>query len=227
VTVRVIGDALMLGPAVGRRALGDGQPYLLKRYCGVPTEDGVVSTIARKFFVILSHGLFLALATFLAWPLLQKASRVAIGRGGLPILLLATALVLIVVALLLVAATAMGQMADRLHRWLERLLGRWLGAWLERNALRFQRTDQSLASFFKHARWGSCCPCSSTWPAGWSARSRRSVPEPARGQRAAQRHDGDRDDADPDPRARRAGPAGLGVQDLGYLLSLKALGVPP
>ncbi|HEY7923010.1 MAG TPA: lysylphosphatidylglycerol synthase transmembrane domain-containing protein [Vicinamibacteria bacterium] len=226
VTVRVIGDALMLGLPSGAVLSETVQPYLLKRYCGVPTEDGVVSTIARKFFVILSHGLFLALATFLAWPLLQKASRVAIGRGGLPFLLLATALVLVVVALLLVAATAKGQMADRLHRWLERLLGRWLGAWLERNALRFQRTDQSLASFFKHPL-GLVLPVL-LYMAGWMVRSLETlffldllgVKAPLSATMVIETT----------LILIRAlavpVPAGLGVQDLGYLLSLKALGVP-
>ena len=226
VTVRVIGDALMLGLPSGAVLSETVQPYLLKRYCGVPTEDGVVSTIARKFFVILSHGLFLALATFLAWPLLQKASRVAIGRGGLPLLLLATALVLVAVALLLVTATAKGQMADRLHRWLERLLGRWLGAWLERNALRFQRTDQSLAIFFKHPL-GLVLPVL-LYMGGWMVRSLETlfflyllgVNAPLSATMVIET-------TLILVRALAVPvPAGLGVQDLGYLLSLKALGVP-
>jgi uncharacterized protein (TIRG00374 family) len=227
VTVRVIGDALMLGLPSGAVLSETVQPYLLKRYCGVPTEAGVVSTIARKFFVILSHGLFLALATFMAWPLLQRASRAAIGRGGLPILLLATSLALIVVALLLVAATARGQMADRLHRGLERLLGRWLGAWLEQNALRFQRTDQALASFFNHRPLELVVPVL-LYMAGWMVRSLETlmflnllgVQAPLSATMVIETT----------LILIRAlavpVPAGLGVQDLGYLLSLKALGVP-
>ena len=114
--------------------------------------------------------------------------------------------VLVVVALFLVAATAMKQMADRLHRWLERLLGRWLGAWLERNALRFRRTDQSHARFFKHPLGlvlpvlGVNAPLSATMVIETTLILVRALAVPV--------------------------PAGLGVQDLGYLLSLKALGVP-
>jgi uncharacterized protein (TIRG00374 family) len=227
VTVRVVGDALMLGLPSGAVLSETIQPYLLKRYCGLTTELGVVATIARKFFVVLSHGLFLALATVLAWPELNHASRAAIGRVGLPLLLLAVSAGLVLVALLLVAATAFGQMADRVHRNLHRFVGRWMGSWLERNALRFQRTDQALGDFFSRHPAGLVVPVL-LYMAGWVVRSLetllfltllgvdaplgacmviettlilvRALAVPV--------------------------PAGLGVQDVGYVLSLKALGVP-
>jgi uncharacterized protein (TIRG00374 family) len=201
-------------------------PWLLKRRCGVPTEIGIVATVARKFFVVVSHGLFLGVATIMAWPLLERASRTAIGRVGLPSLLLATSLVLVAVAVLLVAATAFGQVADRLHRGLDRFVGRWMGSWLERNALRFRRTDAALAAFFRSP--SGLAPPILLYTLGWLIRSLetllmlhlvhvhvpfsavmvietslilvRALAVPV--------------------------PAGLGVQDLGYVLSLKALGVP-
>lgn len=227
VAVRVMTDALMLGVPSGSVLSETVQPYLLKRRCGIPTEAGIVATVARKFFVVVSHGFFLAVATLLAWPLLDRASRVAIGRGGLPILLLATAGILVIVAILLVTATAMGQVADRLHRGLDRLVGRWAGAWLERNAMRFRRTDEGLAAFFRRGPAGLVAPIG-LYTLGWLVRSLetllflywlnvsislsvamviestlilvRALAVPM--------------------------PAGLGVQDLGYVLSLKALGVP-
>ena len=188
------------------------QPYLLKRRCGVPTEHGIVATVARKFFVVLSHGLFLGLATIIAWPLLERASRTAIGRVGLPLRCCSRpSLALVVVALLLVTATAIGQVADRLHRVLDRFVGRWMGSWLERNALRFRRTDDALAALLPHS------------PAGlapsvllYMRRLDDPLARDAAGsctcvgvRRPAQRGDGDRDDAHPGaragrPRARRA-----------------------
>ncbi|HKZ33214.1 MAG TPA: lysylphosphatidylglycerol synthase transmembrane domain-containing protein [Vicinamibacteria bacterium] len=226
VSVRVIGDALMLGLPSGSVVSETVQPWLLKRRCGVPTEHGIVATVARKFFVVLSHGLFLAAATILAWPLLERASRSTIGRVGLPVLLLTTALVLVTVALLLLTATALGQVADRLRRGLDRLVGRWMGAWLERNALRFQRTDDALARFFRRP-WG-------LWPSvllyllGWFIRSLETllflrlvgVDAPLGAAMVIET-------ALILVRAMAVPvPAGLGVQDLGYVLSLRALGVP-
>jgi glycosyltransferase 2 family protein len=226
VSVRVIGDALMLGLPSGSVVSETVQPWLLKRRCGIPTEHGIVATVARKFFVVLSHGLFLGLATLLAWPLLERSSRGAIGRVGLPALLLATSLLLVAFALLLVTATTFGQMADRLRRVLDRLVGRWMGAWLERNALRFQRTDDALARFFRRpwGLWGSVL----LYVLGWFVRSLETllflrlvgVDAPLSAAMVIET-------ALILVRAMAVPvPAGLGVQDLGYVLSLRALGVP-
>ncbi len=226
VSVRVIGDALMLFLPSGAVLSETVQPWLLKRQCGVPTEHGIVATVARKFFVVLSHGLFLGLATFMAWPLLERASRTAIGRVGLPALLLVTSLALVAVALLLVTATAFGQVADRLRRLLDRLVGRWMGSWLERNALRFQRTDDALARYFRNP-WG-LTPSVLLYTLGWFIRSLETMlvlhfvgyDVPLSAAMVIET-------ALILVRALAVPvPAGLGVQDLGYVLSLKALGVP-
>ena len=226
VSVRVIGDALMLGLPSGVVLSETVQPWLLKRRCGVPTEHGIVATVARKFFVVVSHGLFLAVATILAWPLLERSSRGAIGRVGLPVLLLVVALVLVAVSLLLVTATALGQVADRLRRGLDRFVGRWMGSWLERNALRFQRTDDALARYFQKP-WG-LLPSVLLYVLGWLIRSLETylflrlvgVDVPLSAAMVMET-------ALILVRALAVPvPAGLGVQDLGYVLSLRALGVP-
>ena len=224
--VRVMVDALMLGLPSGSVMSETVQPYLLKRRCGLTTEAGIVATVARKFFVVLSHGLFLALATLLAWDVLDADSTAAIGRRGLPWLLLATSGVLVGTALLGVLATARGRVADRLHRGLDRVVGRWLGAWLEHNALRFQRTDEALAAFFRGELLG-LAPSIALYLLGWFVRSLETwlflrlvgvtialpvamVIETALILVRAM--------AVPVP-------AGLGVQDAGYVICLKALGV--
>jgi uncharacterized protein (TIRG00374 family) len=226
VSVRIIGDALMLGLPSGSVLAETVQPWLLKRRCGVPTEHGIVATIARKFFVVVSHGLFLGAATLLAWPLLERASRSTIGRVGLPSLLLAAALTLVVVAALLLTATAWGQVADRLRRVLDRFVGRWMGAWLERNALRFQRTDDALARFFR--RPTTLVPSVLLYMLGWFLRALETllflrlvgVDVPLAAAMVIET-------TLILVRAMAVPvPAGLGVQDLGYVLSLRALAVP-
>lgn len=226
VGVRLIADSLMLGLPSGGVICETVLPWLLKRRCGVPTEHGIVATVARKFFVVFSHGTFLAFSTLAAWPLVERASRSTIGRVGLPALLLLTALVLVTTAVLAVTATAKGQLADRLHRALDRFVGRWMGSWLERNALRFQRTDDALARFFRHP--AGLLPSVLCYLAGWMVRALEtwlflylvgvSAPLPAAMVIET---------ALILVRAMAVPvPGGLGVQDLGYVLSLRALGAP-
>jgi uncharacterized membrane protein YbhN (UPF0104 family) len=225
--VRVAVDALMLGLPSGAVVSETVQPILLKRRCGVPFEKAIVASVARKFLVVVSHGLFLGMATLLAWTLLDEDSTAAIGRRGLPWLLLGASLALVTLALATVAATARGKVADHVHRGLDRLGGRWLGSWLERNAPRFQRTDEGLAAFFERDRAALVGPVL-LYELGWLARSVETwlflrlvgadvplvaamVIETALILVRAM--------AVPVP-------AGLGVQDAGYVLCLRALVVP-
>jgi uncharacterized protein (TIRG00374 family) len=128
------------------------QPYLLKRRCGLPLELGIAATIVRKFFVVVAHASLLLGATIFAWPRLEQASRLAIRRPGLPWLLIACGLGLLAAALAGAAVSVRSGLADRLHRGLTRVVGRWLAGWLERNALRFRQTDEALARLFGRPR---------------------------------------------------------------------------
>jgi uncharacterized protein (TIRG00374 family) len=226
VGVRVVVEAVMLGLPSGALISESLQPWLLKRRCGVPFEAAVVASVGRKFFVVVSHGLVLALATLATWPLLARVSRETIGRPGLPWLLLATALFMIATFGFGLALSGRARVAQRTRKGLDRVGGRWLGSWLERNAVRFQRADDHLLQFFEKER-GALVPPMILYSAGWLVRGVetwlflhllgaevsfatalvvetaiivvRSVAVPV--------------------------PAGLGVQDVGYVLCLRALGV--
>jgi hypothetical protein len=169
VMVRIMDYAILLGLPWGGVVAESVLPYLLKRQCGFPFELGIVATVARKFFVVFSHGLFLAIATFATWPLLARASIGRIGGGWLPWVLLAGSAVLVLVSSGAVLAGARGRVADRVHGLLGRTGGRWLGSWLERNAFRFQRTDEQLASFFQDRPLGLAFPIL-LYTLGWFVR---------------------------------------------------------
>ncbi|HXY38779.1 MAG TPA: lysylphosphatidylglycerol synthase transmembrane domain-containing protein [Vicinamibacteria bacterium] len=227
IRVRLATEALMLGLPSGALISESVQPVLLTRRCGLPLETAVVASVGRKFFVVVSHGIVLALVTFMAWPVLDAASHTAIGRGGLPWALLGAAALLIGTFGVAIAAGARAQLAERLRRVLQRLLGRWLGGWLQRHAAGFERTDQQLLKFFQKER-GSLVAPMLIYVAGWFARgletlvylhllgvhvslTAATVIETAL------------------VLVRSAAipiPAGLGVQDALYVFSLQALGVP-
>jgi len=224
--VRTTSDALLLSLPSGAVVSETLQPYFLKRWCGVPLENGIVASVARKFFVVESHGLFLALSTFLAWPLLERDVAARIFREGLPWVLLLTSAMLVTAASGVVLATARGRMANRVHRALDLVGGRWLGSWLRRNAPRFERTDERLATFFGRSRLRLMASVA-LHGCGWFIRSVETwlflwlvgadvplvaamVVETAL------------------ILVRSAAvpvPAGLGVQDAAYVLCLRALGV--
>jgi hypothetical protein len=227
VGTRVAVEAVMLGLPSGAVISESLQPWLLKRRCAVPFESAVVASVGRKFFVVVSHGVVLAAATLLAWPLLARLSRDTLGRPGLPWLLLGVSAFMIATFGVGLALSGRARLAERTHSGLGRFGGRWLGSWLERHALRFQRADENLVQFFERERGALALPLL-LYSAGWVVRGVetwvflrllgvdlpiltavvvettiivvRSVAVPV--------------------------PAGLGVQDVGYVLCLTALGVP-
>jgi len=227
VGVRLVCEALMLGLPSGAVISESLQPYLLKRRCGVPFEAAVAATVGRKFFVVVSHAVVLALATLLTWPLLARVSRETIGRAGLPWVLLGVSAFMIATFGVGLALSGRARVAERTHAGLDRVGGRWLGPWLERHAPRFQRADDHLLGFFERERGALVVPML-LYSAGWVVRGVetwlflhllgvevplltalivetaiivvRSAAVPV--------------------------PAGLGVQDVGYVLCLRALGVP-
>ncbi len=227
VGVRLVVEAVMLGLPSGAVISESLQPYLLKRRCGLPFETAIVASVGRKFFVVVSHGLVLALATVLTWPLLARASRETIGRAGLPWLLLGVSAFMIATFGVGLALSGRARVAERTRLGLDRVGGRWVGSWLERHALRFRRADEHLVTFFERERGALFVPML-LYSAGWLVRGAetwlflrllgvdlsldaalvletaiivvRSVAIPV--------------------------PAGLGVQDVGYVLCLRALGIP-
>jgi uncharacterized membrane protein YbhN (UPF0104 family) len=223
----------MLGVPSGGVIPESLQPYLLKRHCGTPLETAVVASVGRKVFVVVSHGLVLGTVTLLAWRLLDRLSLAAIGPRrpwwlpSLPWLLLACAAFMITAFGPGLAAGARSRLAERLRRGLDRVMGRWVGPWLERHAPRFQRTDEQLLRFFERDRRALVLPML-LYCSGWVVRGVetlvylrllgvsvsltsatliesaiiliRSVAVPV--------------------------PAGIGVQDAAYVLTLGAIGVP-
>jgi len=105
--------------------------------------------------------------------------------------------------------------------------GRWLGSWLERNAVRFQRADDHLLQSSRRSGGRSSLPCFSTRRAGWcgawrrgsfsaSSRAEVFVRDRARGR------DGDQSWCAPSP---CPSPPASAVQDVGYVPVPAALGV--
>jgi uncharacterized protein (TIRG00374 family) len=227
VGTRLVAEAVMLGLPSGALISESLQPYLLKRRCGVPFETAVVATVGRKFFVVVSHGVVLLLATLLTWPLLARISREAIGRPGLPWLLLAVAVFMIATFGVGIALGARSGVAERTRVGLGHVPGRRLASWLERNALRFQRTDEHMLTFFARERGALALPLL-LYAGGWTLRGvevllfLRAVGVDVAFATALVLENAliaVRSAAVPVP-------AGLGVQDVGYVLFLKAIGVP-
>ncbi len=225
--VRLSTEAVMLGVPSGAVLAETLQPYLLKRHCGLPFETAVVTSVGRKFFVVVSHGLVLTAVTIVAWPLVERISLATIGHGGLGWLLLASSAFMITAFGAGLAAGAHARLAERFRALLDRAMGRWIGTWLQRHAPRFRHADEQMVLFFARDRRALVLPML-LYSLGWVVRGLETLAylwllgvriSPTVATLIESTLVLVRSVAVPVP-------AGLGVVDAGYVVLLGALGIP-
>ncbi|CAN94354.1 putative membrane protein [Sorangium cellulosum So ce56] len=120
--------------------------YLLHRWCGIPGPQGVAGIAARRALIVLANAAYVAIALALGFGHLERASRPLIGGPGLPWLVVLSGLGLLVVALALGGALFSGTVASRVFAWLKRLPGQRVKAYVDARAAAFSATDRHAAA---------------------------------------------------------------------------------
>ncbi|WP_437283056.1 lysylphosphatidylglycerol synthase domain-containing protein [Sorangium sp. So ce375] len=200
--------------------------YLLRRWCGVPGPRGVAGIAARRALIVLANAAYVAIALALGFGHLERASRPLIGAPGLPWLVVLSGLGLLAAALALAGALLSGTVASRVFALLERLPGRRVRAYIEARAAAFSATDKHAAALGE--RRGALAAAALLLLAMWLVEGAEtyfflrllgvdvSLAEVLSFEVVL-------------ALLRAAAfmvPAGLGVQDAGYVAFLTALGVP-
>ncbi|WP_437767104.1 lysylphosphatidylglycerol synthase domain-containing protein [Sorangium sp. So ce281] len=120
--------------------------YLLHRWCGIPGPQGVAGIAARRALIVLANAAYVAIALALGFRHLERASRPLIGGPGLPWLVVLSGLGLLAVALALGGALLSGTVASRVFAWLKRLPGQRVKASIDARAAAFSATDRHAAA---------------------------------------------------------------------------------
>lgn len=212
------------GPAVAE-SLG---VYFLGRRFGVPVSDAVASQAVKKLLIVSTNGLYVATGALLAWSVLPEPSRVMFGhpetfRG----LLAATAGGMLLVSGAMYWGMKRGSLAMALFGLLRRTPSRRFRTWLEARAEGWARTDAQLAVPLAASRVGELLPpglilLAQWWLEGFESWLILSLlgADVTFAQAIALEVAGS---------SLRslvfAIPAGLGVQDAGYVAMLNAFGV--
>ena len=194
-------------------------PVLLARSCGADLGTSLAGIAARKWLLVGSQAIYVLSFTLLGWSALATVSTslpiAALGAGGL----------LLFLTLCGYGLLARGKLAARAHAALSRLPWRWLRERLAPLGARFTQTDGQLESFAASALksplpllaflLGWLFEAAETWlillligvPLSWTAAGAVEVTASFLRNVAF------------------VVPAGLGVQDLGYVTFLRGVGV--
>jgi uncharacterized membrane protein YbhN (UPF0104 family) len=142
--VRMCSEAVLTSLPGGAVVAESLKPVLVERRCGVPIPEGVASVAASKCLVALTHGVYLGLSVLLAFRWLSSHSVALIGVSGLGFIAALAALVLGGGAALAALILLGGSVAARIHAALTAIpLGR-VRAWLVAREERFHETDRHL-----------------------------------------------------------------------------------
>jgi uncharacterized membrane protein YbhN (UPF0104 family) len=139
--VRLSTEAVLLS-FPGGALLAEGLKPLLLARDGVPYAETTATLAAKKVLLVGTQSLYLATAAILGWNVLATI------RPQLPLAVLLTALVLAIAASAMLLIFLHGSLGARSHRLLERLPSARLRAWLEVRRSGFAAADTHLATVF-------------------------------------------------------------------------------
>lgn len=133
--VRLVTEAITNSAPAGAFVADAMGPLLLARAVGTPVPEVVATQAAKRWLVVRMHGVYVAVATILGWAALQRASRHLLHNDGLIFVLFATSVGLMTASAMAERALAGAKIAGRLHTLLERIstwprlarVARWLG----------------------------------------------------------------------------------------------------
>lgn len=222
---RVTSEALALTLPAGMVFCESTKPFLLERHCGLRAEVSIAGMAVRKYLLLASQSVYIAGFALLGAASLEGASRALIGGPGLSWVLLVIGAVVAAAALASGVGLRDGRVAERVRSLLARLPVPALRHSLQQSRGRFTSTDGELQRFLGGSLLASTAPAL-PFLAGWILEAVETylilrllgVDLPFEAVAALEvalsfvRH------------VTFILPAGLGVQDLGYVAFLRALG---
>jgi len=200
---------------------------LLVRGLGLPVADAVCAIAARKYFLLLSQALYITLAALLGAAALEHASPAILGGGGLSATVLVAGFVVAIAGVGSRALLCRGKLATRFERVLSRVPLPVLRRALATHARTFAETDGTLQRFFD-LHWTREVATVGWFLAGWIVEALETwIILRVLGVELDFLAVASFEVALSLVRSLVfVLPGGIGVQDAGYVLFLRALGVP-
>ena len=223
--VRLSAEAVLMSVPSGSLVADGLTPHLLKTRCGVPVTEGLACIAARKCLLGLGQALYLGLASAVGYSAIRATSAVT-GMHAPEQALLGFALVLLLGSVVVARLLARGTLARFLQSLLLKVPSRRLRSFLREHAEGFEHTDAHLARVF-HGHVGTLAPPVAIYTVAWVIESLETfliLSLLGSGLRYPQVMPMEATLATIRVMAFFV-PAGLGIQDLGYVAFLKALGV--
>ena len=127
-------------------------PVLLSRRTGAPVADIAASLTAKRWLLVRTHGLYVALAAAFGAGALSHASRNLVGSDLVLVIVVAGAFALVALATGIQTLAAHGQVAERVSGALGRARFFRIAAWVEKRKLHFRQADDQITKLSANRR---------------------------------------------------------------------------
>lgn len=201
-------------------------PVLVARRTGARVADVVAASTAKRWLLVRMHGTYVALAAAFGYAALSRASHVLVESDAVVLVVVVGALALVILSLGVEELTARGQVAGRISAFLGRRRFRGLQQWIEGRRHHFTHADSQIARVSDDV---AATRHASAWILGlWLIEGFETyLILHLLGARLGLIEVMSFDAALSVVRSAAVfAPAGIGVQDVGYLAVLEAYGVP-
>lgn len=150
--IRLSTEAVLMSVPAGGIVGETLKPYLLYKSDRVPGAAAVASIGAKKTFLVFAQATYLLLAVVIGWGLLGRISHGVIGAPGLPIFVACAVVFLLVVGCVMSFALVEGAVSARIHGLLMKAPIRRFQAWLGERRAPFDDTDSSFRAIGRASR---------------------------------------------------------------------------
>jgi uncharacterized protein (TIRG00374 family) len=201
-------------------------PVLVARRTGAPVADVVAASTAKRWLLVRMHGAYVALSAAFGYFALSRASHALVASDAIVLVVVGGALGLVLLSLGIEELTARGQVAARVSGFLGRRRFRGLQKWIEGRRHHFAHADSQIGRLAGDVH---ATRQSSAWILGlWLIEGFETyLILHLLGARLDLLEVMSFDAALSVVRSVAVfAPAGIGIQDVGYLAVLEAYGVP-
>jgi glycosyltransferase 2 family protein len=152
--VRIATEAVTNSAPAGALWADAISPILVARRAGTPHEDVFAASTAKRWTVVRMHGAYVALAGAFGASHILRVSRGLVGNDALLVVMLGASLMLVTLSFGIEALAARGRVAGRVSGMLGRARFVRLKVWIEARRHHFARADLQLARLSKNPRAG-------------------------------------------------------------------------
>jgi uncharacterized membrane protein YbhN (UPF0104 family) len=150
--VRVAIEALTNSTPAGAVWADAVAPLLVARRASAPVADVFAASTAKRWLIIRTHGLYVALAAAFGAQFLADASTALVGNHALGLMIVAGALALVVVSHAFEWTAAKGRVAGRVSAMIGRARFARVKAWIEARHHQFEHADEQIAKLSSDKR---------------------------------------------------------------------------